>query len=136
MRNILALSAFLLALSLQPAAAQTSAVSTNLVTVQSAATTNATSTKALPGQLYGFTLCNTSAAVKFFKFYNKASAPTVGTDTVAFKILIAAGSCRDREFPLGMNFSLGIAWAITGAQADSDATAVAAGDVVGAFDYK
>lgn len=136
MRNLYALCALFFVGFAAPAAAQVAPVATNMVTVQSAATTNATSTKALPAQLYGFSLCNTSAAVKFFKFYNKATAPTVGTDAVAFKLLIAAGTCRDRDFPLGMNFTTGLAFAITGAQADSDATAVAAGDVVGSFDYK
>lgn len=134
MRIILALCALLLGLS--PAAAQVAPVSTTLATVQAAATTNATSIKALPAQLYGFTLCNTSAAVKFFKFYNKTSAPTVGTDAVAFKVLIAAGACQHRSFSLGVNFTAGLAYAITGAQADSDTSAVAAGDVVGSFDYK
>lgn len=136
MRAIFALFALFFIGATLPAAAQFGPTSTALATVQSAATTNATSAKTLPAQLYGFTLCNTSAAVKFFKFYNKASAPTVGTDAVALKVLIPAGSCQHRSFLLGVNFTAGLAWAITGAQADSDTTAVAAGDVVGAFDYK
>lgn len=106
------------------------------VTVQSAATTNATSTKTSAGVLYGFSLCNTSAAVKYFKFYNKASAPTVGTDAVALKVLLPAGACVARDITSGRRFTTGIAYAITGGQADSDTAAVAAGDVVGGFEYK
>ena len=135
MKTRLALVLLTLGLLASPALAQNSPAATS-ATVQAAATTNATATKTSPGILYGFSLCNTSAAAKYFKFYNKASAPTVGTDVVFFKILIAANICRDRSFTLGKNFPIGIAYAITGAQADSDTTAVAAGDVVGAFDYK
>jgi hypothetical protein len=104
--------------------------------VESAATTNATSTKAGPGILYGFSLCNKSAAAVYFKFYNKASAPTVGTDAVFFKLMIPTLACRDRSALLGFNFTIGIAYAITGLEANSDTTAVAVGDVSGAFDYK
>jgi len=118
-----------------PAFAQTSPAST-VATVESAATTNATSTKAGAGTLYGFSLCNKSAAAVYFKFYNKASAPTVGTDAVFFKLMIPTLACRDRTMVLGINFPIGIAWAITGLEANSDTTAVAAGDVSGAFDYK
>ena len=48
--------------------------------VMAAASTNATSVKASAGRLYEIHLCNTSAALKFVKFYIKTSAPTVGTD--------------------------------------------------------
>ena len=117
------------------ASAQTSPAA-SLVTIQSSASTNAFSLKAAQGHLYGFSLCNTSGTAKFFKFYNKATAPVVGTDVVAFKVMLPANSCRDRAYTLGTNFTLGIAWAITGGAADSDTTAVAAGDVVGALDHK
>lgn len=118
-----------------PTHAQNSPAST-VATVESAATTNATSTKAAPGTLYGFSLCNKSAAAVYFKFYNKATAPTVGTDAVFFKLLIPTLACRDRSMLPGVNFTVGIAYAITGAEANSDTTSVAAGDVSGSFDYK
>lgn len=133
--RVFALAAVLLGLLTSLAAAQTSPATT-VATVESAATTNATSTKGTPGTLYGFSLCNKSAAAVYFKFYNKASAPTVGTDVVFFKIMIPTLACRDRSFPLGSNFTLGIAYAITGLEVNSDTTAVAAGDVSGTFDYK
>ena len=135
MRARFAALAGLAYLCVAPAAAQTQPAST-VATVESAATTNATSTKAAPGTLYGFSLCNNTASAKFFKFYNKATAPTVGTDAVFFKVQIAANGCRDHTFPRGAFFPNGIAFAITGAEANSDTTAVAAGDVAGAFDYK
>lgn len=133
MKGVFALIAGLLCAT--PALAQNSPAST-VATVESAATTNATSTKAAPGILYGFSLCNKSAAAVYFKFYNKASAPTVGTDAVFVKIMIPTLACRDRSMLPGLNFATGIAFAITGAEANSDTTAVAAGDVSGAFDYK
>lgn len=118
-----------------PALAQVTPAST-AATIESAATTNATSTKAAAGTLYGFSLCNKSGAAVYFKFYNKASAPTVGTDAVFFKVMIPTLACRDRNFALGLNFPTGIAYAITALEANSDTTAVGAGDVSGAFDYK
>jgi hypothetical protein len=98
----------------------------------SAATTNATSVKASAGaigQLYAF---NTSASTKFLKLYNKASAPTVGTDIPVFTIAIAPNAeCNFRISDMGgLRLATGIALAITGAAANTDTTAVAAGDVI------
>ncbi|MBI2718149.1 MAG: hypothetical protein HYX36_05220 [Rhizobiales bacterium] len=104
--------------------------------VMSAASTNATSVKASAGRLYEIHLCNTSAALKFVKFYNKASAPTVGTDTpVATYPLAANGGRLDIVSINGISFATGIAYAITGAVADTDTTAVAANDIVGELLY-
>ncbi|WP_349434244.1 hypothetical protein [Pararhizobium sp. A13] len=98
-----------------------------------AATTNATSVKTTSGKLLGGVLKNLSAANKFVKFYSKASAPTVGTDTPIFTIALSANETfqiADFVGPIGHSISTGIAYAITGAVADSDTTAVAAGDVM------
>lgn len=104
--------------------------------IASAATTNATSVKASAGNLYSMELSNTSAAVKFFKLYNKATAPTVGTDTPVHTILIPAGATLQLCWDMNpKRFSTGIAYAITGAKADTDATAVAADDVHGSMNY-
>jgi hypothetical protein len=99
-------------------------------TLNAAASTNATSVKATAGRVYSLGLTNFSAAPKFVKLYNKASAPTVGTDVPLDTIEIAANSHRQLEYgAIGLPFTTGIAFAITGAQADSDTTALAAGDV-------
>jgi hypothetical protein len=50
------------------------------ITATSAATTNATSSKTTAGNLYEITVSNPSAATVYLKLYNKATAPTVGTD--------------------------------------------------------
>lgn len=98
--------------------------------VVSAATTNATSVKASAGQVYGWVLCNNAASAKFVKLYNKASAPTVGTDTPVMTIAVPANQTVLIELDNGIKFATGIALAITGAYADADTTATAAGDVI------
>ena len=103
----------------------------------SAGTTNATSVKTSQGYVLGGMLTNVNAAVRYFKLYNKASAPTVGTDVPIFTITLPAGSSTvpsqvnlaDVFGPHGHLFAAGIAYAITGAAADSDTTAVSANDV-------
>lgn len=104
----------------------------------SAASTNATSLKASAGTLYGVQGFNTNASPRYLKFYNKASAPTVGTDTPVKVIMLpgnTSGSGAVVDFPVGVAFSTGIAYAITGGIADSDATAVGANDCVVSIDY-
>jgi hypothetical protein len=121
--------------SIRLASATTLAVTSTPVagtthTLTSAATTNATSVKATAGALYTLTLTNLSAASKFFKLYAKASAPTVGTDIPIATIPVAATSTVSLEFgAVGQQISTGIAYAITNLIADTDTTAVAAGDV-------
>lgn len=99
--------------------------------VNSAATTNATNIKSSAAKLRSLSLFNTSAATKYFKLYNKASSPTVGTDTPVWTIPLPAGGGFSREFVVPVPFATGLSYAITGSQADTDTTAVAAGDVTG-----
>jgi hypothetical protein len=104
--------------------------------VKSAAGTNATSVKASAGRLYEIHVCNTSTTMKFLKFYNKASAPTVGTDTPAATYPNAPNGGRvDIASILGISLATGIAYAITGGDADSDTTAGAVDDVTGEILY-
>jgi hypothetical protein len=104
--------------------------------VKAAATTNATSVKAAAGRLYELHVGNASAAIKYLKLYNKATAPTVGTDTPAATYPIPANGGRvDIVSINGISFATGIAYAITGAVGDADATAVAVDDVTGELLY-
>lgn len=103
---------------------------------RSAATTNATSVKASAGQLCGYSLHNLTASDKFVRFYDKASAPTVGTDTPVRRLRVVPNGSLERSFPVGVQFTLGIALAITGAAGDTDTTAVAVGDVIVNVDFK
>jgi hypothetical protein len=101
----------------------------------SAASTNATSLKASAGLLYGFCISNANAAARYFKLYNKASAPTVGTDTPVTTIQVPANGTVIRAYPVGMTFSTGIAWAATGLITNADTTAIAANDLSIDIDY-
>ena len=96
----------------------------------SAASTNATSVKGSAGQLYGWYIYNDGAQEVYFKLYNKASAPTVGTDVPVIVLAIPAGSGANAFSDIGIPFGTGIASAITTGAADADATAVAANQVV------
>lgn len=107
--------------------------------VISAASTNATSAKASAGQVYGWYVSNVNAAARYLKLYNKASAPTVGTDTPVMTILIpgnTAGAGATVAFENGIAFGTGIAYALTTGVADSDTGAVAANEIVAHVLYK
>lgn len=68
--------------------------------------------------------------MRYLKFYNKASAPNVGTDVPVLVIPIPATSVTHANFGiLGHRFATGIALAITGGIADTDTTAIGASDV-------
>lgn len=93
-----------------------------------AATTNATSVKASAGSLFSVILTNPIATAAFVKLYNKASAPTVGTDVPVAVFAVPASGDYVREFgAVGQRFTTGIAYAVTGLAADSDTTAAVAG---------
>ena len=99
-------------------------------TLNSAATTNATSVKTSSGNVYAIAASNINAAARFLKLYNKTSAPTVGTDVPVLTIPIPANSVVNVNFgAYGFRFAAGIALAITGAAADTDTTAIGASDV-------
>jgi|SRR5579871_531390 len=107
----------------------------------SANTTNATSVKASAGTLGGLYLEGNTATVYYVKLYDKASAPTVGTDTPIAVYIVPAnstnGAGNNVVLPAqGMNFASGIAFAITGGVGDSDTTACAANAVVVNYLYK
>lgn len=96
----------------------------------SAATTNATSIKATAGTVWSVVVSNTNAAARFLKLYNKASAPTVGTDVPVLTVVIPATSVITvNGGSNGIRFATGIAFAITAAATDADTTAVAAAEI-------
>lgn len=103
----------------------------------SAATTNATSVKTSAGNIGALTVSNGHATnACFFKLYNLTTAPTVGTSTPVQVVRVPANSTVSVETgPFGIRCSTGIAYALTGAAANSDTTAVGANDVVVAMAY-
>lgn len=99
----------------------------------SAATTNATVVKAGTGQLYSIIAIGTTANIRYLKFYNKATTPTVGTDVPVLTIPIPGntqGAGVAIHFTIGTAFSTGISFAITAGVADADSAVIGAGDVV------
>ena len=98
--------------------------------VISAATDNATLVKGAQGQLMGIQACNTNAAARYLKIYNKATAPTVGTDTPALTITLPPSVPVNIEFSRGVNFGTGIGLGIVTGAADSSTTAVAANEII------
>jgi len=100
----------------------------------SAATTNATSVKASAGTVGYIAVSNVNAAARYLKLYNKASAPTVGTDTPVHTFIIpgnTAGAGSNIMLPpQGIAFSTGIAFALTTEATDAGTTAVAANEIV------
>lgn len=106
----------------------------------SAATTNATSVKGSAGQVYAIYAHSINAAVRYLKLYNKATAPTVGTDTPVLTLPIP-GNAAGAGFVLdtggmGIAFSTGIGFALTTGVADADTGAVAANEIVVNLLYK
>jgi len=98
--------------------------------INSAATTNAAFIKNAAGTVYNILASNTNVATRFVKFYNKASAPTVGTDVPIITIAVPPnGTIHADMGTLGHRFGTGIAIAITTGAADSDTGAVAANEV-------
>ncbi len=77
-----------------------------------------------------------NAAVRFVKIYNKAAAPTVGTDTPLLTLAIPGTGAANVAFPNGLSFSTGIALAITAAATDGDTTVVAANEIIVNLFYK
>lgn len=103
--------------------------------VLSAATTNATSVKTTAGRVYSCQFHNTANAYRYVKFYNLATAPTVGTSTVMSIVGVPPGGRASLTSTQGIYCSAGIAYAITAGVADNDTTAVGANEVGGSITY-
>ena len=102
-----------------------------------AGSNNATVVKTTSGRIKTISPCNSSAAVKYVKFYNLAVAPTCGTSTPMLRFVLPAGLCMP---PLvsdnGIPFNTGVGYCMLGGAADSDNTAVTANDVFLQFTYQ
>lgn len=97
--------------------------------LSAAATTNATSAKASAGYLHKVVGYNAAAAARYLKVYNKASAPTVGTDTPVMTFYLPATAAFALNLD-GVYFSTGIAYALTTGSADADTGALTEADIL------
>jgi hypothetical protein len=103
--------------------------------VNSLATTNGALILTGTSNVSSFYATNEGATAAYVKLYNKATAPTVGTDVPEMIIPIPAaasgvpGVANPNIGFHGFRFALGLGIAITGAAVHTDTTAVAAGQV-------
>lgn len=69
-------------------------------------------------------IVNGAATQRFFKLYNKASSPIVGTDIPMITITLAPSSASNFTLPAltGIDFSVGLSFAVTLGVSDTDAT--------------
>ena len=90
---------------------------------------NSTLVKASAGVLYGYSLFSIANTTVYLKLYNKATAPTVGTDTPLFRAGVTdpggvLGVHVSEFFPNGLTFDTGIGFGAVAALVDSDTTAL------------
>lgn len=103
---------------------------------------NSTSLKGSAGTVYGVQLSGIGSAPAYLKFYNKATAPTCGSDAVVAQYMIPANSTaangggNNVAFPVGKNFSTGIGYCVVAGLPDSDDTSVAAATFVINIDWQ
>lgn len=95
----------------------------------SAATTNSNLVQGKQCALQSIVAYNTGT-IAFLKFYNKVTAPTVGTDTPVWTVVVPASGQVSISLPSGLGFGAGLGIGITGAVADNDTTAVALNQVI------
>jgi len=91
--------------------------------------TNPTLAKAGPGTLKHINCVNAAATVRYIKFYDKVTAPTVGTDTPVLTVAVPATSAF--RLTLAHQFAVGIGYGIVTGAADNDTTAPTAADILG-----
>lgn len=97
----------------------------------SANSDNATLVKNAAGDVFSIHGYNGNAAVRYLKLYNKASSPTVGTDTPFMTLALAPTSIFTYTIPGGVYFSTGIGFGLVTGAADADNTSVGSGDILG-----
>lgn len=98
--------------------------------VSAAASTNATVAKASGGGVTFISGYNANAAARYLKLYNKATAPTVGTDVPTHVFRLPPSSDFMFDFSNPLIFATGISYALTTGSADNDTGALTAADVL------
>lgn len=96
----------------------------------------ATAVKATGGTIYAIIANNTTAAARYVRLFQKATAPTLGTDVPSVVVTVPAGSSKEISYaPSGLLFGSGIGVAVTTDAAQLGSTAATAGDVQLAISY-
>ncbi|KKN42508.1 hypothetical protein LCGC14_0712690 [marine sediment metagenome] len=86
--------------------------------------------------LFGVNITNLDGSTLYVKLYNKATAPTVGTDTPKMTLAIPTLKMINLEWLGGIPFSLGIGVGATTGVADTDTTGPGVNECVTTFLYK
>lgn len=105
----------------------------------SLASTNATLIVGQESKLFTVSAIGLTSSVRYLKFYDNSTAPTVGTDTPVFTIPVPAntqGAGIVITFNVPPLFNSGLGFAITSGSADNDTGAVGAGDVIVNLTYE
>lgn len=98
---------------------------------------NATLVRAGKTWVWGITLTGSTAAIRWFKLYNKATSPT-SADTPFYRVAVpglTTGVVTRIVFEKPLQFDSGLGLRCVTGQADNDNTAVTAGDVVWDLEY-
>jgi len=103
--------------------------------LSAAASVNSTSVKASAGDVFKIVGVNANVAARYLKLYNKATAPTVGTDTPIATLYLPPSTVNGGQFtfdfgPQPLYFATGIGYGMTTAAADADVGALTAADVI------
>lgn len=98
--------------------------------LSAAASVNATLVQNFSSELVRVAGHNAAASVRYIKLYDKATAPTVGTDTPIFTIAVPAGSVFSLPMD-GFPFKAGLGFGLTTGAADADTGALTSGDILG-----
>jgi hypothetical protein len=98
----------------------------------SGASNNATLVKGSGGIVYNVTAVNSSTTIYYLKLYDKATAPTCGTDTPVLTYPVPfvsgnAGGTLNVSIPVGVGFTNGIGFCLVANAADNDNTNAATG---------
>ena len=89
-----------------------------------------------PKMLFGYYIANESNSPIYVKFYDKATAPTVGTDTPILTLYIPAASAANQEFLGGINIALGLGIGCTTGPTDDAVGGTSTNDLLVNVFYK
>ncbi len=100
--------------------------------INAASSAMATSIKTSAGQVYSWIVSNGGSGTVYFRLYNLAAAPTVGSATgIVATIPVAAGGTAIYSTDVGIVMGTGIAYDVTaGSFADSDTTTITTASTV------
>jgi hypothetical protein len=99
--------------------------------------TDSTNVKNAAGQLFWGFVTNTNASARYIKFYNSASAPTLGSGTPVLTFLVPPGSSGLQiTAEQGLAFSTGIGYTLSTGAADADTGTVASNEIIVNLGYR